>query len=191
MRSGVGFFRSRRAGSPGTARTSRKTAMLATNSATTSDPIRRSRNTCMGWSVATTRCSGETFSRGQLFQKDFGEGDAEDGADDAGDGEVRGLRLPGVFFFQGAAQLVDGDHLVVDQVGEAAEGVLATGGGFTKDLVGGHRQGAAALAHVGAGSGSDQFVGPSDIDQADFLAVEVDELQRADLRLVQLLARAV
>src|ERR1017187_10532558 len=119
---------------------------------------------------------------GVSFQEDFGEGDAEAGADDAGDGEVRGLRLPGVFFFKGAAQLVDGDHLVVDKVGEPAEGVLATGGGFTKDLVGGHRQRSAAFAYVGAGSGSDQFVGPSDIDQADFLAVEVDDLQRADLR---------
>jgi len=66
------------------------------------------------------------------FRKDFGERDAEDGADDAGDGEVRDLRLPGVFFFQRPAQFVDGDHLIVDQVGEAAEGVLAAGGALPK-----------------------------------------------------------
>ena len=69
IRSGVGFFNSNRAGSPGTARTNRNTAMLATNSATISDPIRRSRNARMAPSVATRCCRRETFSRLQCHDE--------------------------------------------------------------------------------------------------------------------------
>ena len=47
IRSGVGFFNNSRAGSPGTRRTSRKTAMLAMNNASANEPNRRDRNACM------------------------------------------------------------------------------------------------------------------------------------------------